>query len=150
MGKKTAQIFSIGYEGRSFEEYAELLTKNQVRLVCDLRRNPISRKPGFSKTKFQSRLAELGIAYSHFRDLGIESKLRQNLKSEADRTKLFKTYEKELPQKSESLVRLQDLLAEHKQIALTCFELDQGMCHRQCVASYLENKVSMKPEHIHG
>ena len=149
MVRETATIFSIGYEGRSFEEYAELLVENDVRLVCDLRRNPISRKPGFSKTKFQNRLSELDIAYSHFRDLGIESKLRQNLKSDADREKLFRVYAKELPKKSESLVRIQELLAEYRRIALTCFERDPSQCHRQCVASYLENKVAMKVEYIH-
>jgi len=42
-------LSTIGYEGRSLEGYLNLLIQGSVTLLCDVRRNPISRKYGFSK-----------------------------------------------------------------------------------------------------
>jgi hypothetical protein len=43
-------IVTIGYEGRSLEAFLNLLLQNSVTLLCDVRRNPLSRKYGFSKS----------------------------------------------------------------------------------------------------
>src|SRR5579872_1644265 len=42
-------LCTVGYEGRSLEGYLNLLLVNGVTLLCDVRRNPLSRKYGFSK-----------------------------------------------------------------------------------------------------
>ncbi|MFE5214053.1 MULTISPECIES: DUF488 domain-containing protein [unclassified Streptomyces] len=47
----------------------QLLARN-VRTVADVRLTPLSRKPGFSKTKLTGALAEAGIGYRHLRALG--------------------------------------------------------------------------------
>ena len=51
------KLWSIGYEGRTPEEFLDLLRKAGVTLVCDVRRNPISRKRGFSKGTLSRVLA---------------------------------------------------------------------------------------------
>src|SRR5690606_25501465 len=43
-------LFTIGYEGRTQEEYLALLGEAGVTLLVDVRRNPISRKKGFSRS----------------------------------------------------------------------------------------------------
>ena len=43
-------LFTIGYEGISLEEYLVRLLKNNVKVLVDVRNNPMSMKYGFSKT----------------------------------------------------------------------------------------------------
>jgi hypothetical protein len=44
-----AALHTIGYEGHSVESYLNALLQNGITILCDVRRNPISRKYGFSK-----------------------------------------------------------------------------------------------------
>jgi len=145
---KTKIIYTIGYEGISFESYVNQLLKHDVRLLCDVRKNPLSRKFGFSKGVLSRLLPKLGIEYLHISDLGIRSEMRQELNSAEDYKKLFRAYRKALPQKVESLQLLERLLKEHKRIALTCFEKEHHSCHRHCVSDYLENKRNIRIHHI--
>lgn len=146
--KKSAAIFTIGYEGRSFEAYANLLIENDVRVICDLRNNPLSRKFGFSKSAFEELLGQLNIGYYHLPELGIKSGIRQNLNAKDDYRRLFKGYRKSLETKSEALGTLIDFLAEYKRIGLTCFELDAECCHRHCVSDYLKSETKIAVNHL--
>lgn len=148
ISKKPIAIFTIGYEGRSFEAYANLLIKNDVRLICDIRNNPLSRKFGFSKSTFGELLSKLYIAYCHLPELGIKSELRQNLSADDDYERLFQAYRKLLITKSSNPLKLIDLLADYKKIGLTCFEYDAHYCHRHCVSDYLENKTKITAKHL--
>src|SRR5690606_13764328 len=44
-------LFTIGYEGISLEEYLNRLVRNNVHVLVDVRRNPLSMKFGFSKSQ---------------------------------------------------------------------------------------------------
>ncbi len=141
-------IYTLGYEGLSFERYANLLLRNDVRLLCDLRKNPLSRKFGFSKGILGRLLPKLGIAYLHLPDLGIKSEMRQQLNTADDYARLFSVYSDTLPQKKESLVLLETLLEMHERIALTCFEKAPHLCHRHCVSDYLEREHKIRIMHL--
>ncbi len=145
---KNKVIYTIGYEGISFESYLNQLLKHDVRLLCDVRKNPLSRKFGFSKGVLSRLLPKLGIEYLHIPDLGIRSEMRQQLNTEDDYAKLFKCYRKTLPQKVGSLQLLERLLKEHKRIALTCYEKEHNSCHRHCVSDYMEDKNNIRIRHI--
>ncbi len=134
-----SQLFTIGYEGRSIEVYLNLLIRGGVTLLCDVRRNAISRKYGFSKTTLERGCTGVGIRYEHLPDLGIESRRRRGLKTEADFKELFKTYEQTiLPNQGDALEIIRAWLESGESVALTCFELKAGQCHRHCVANALE------------
>jgi len=145
---KAKIVYTIGYEGLSFESYVNRLLKHDVRLLCDVRKNPLSRKFGFSKGVLSRLLPKLGIEYLHIPDLGIRSVMRQELNSPNDYAKLFRSYRKTLPQKTESLQLLERLFKEHKRIALTCYEREHHSCHRHCVSDYLEKKSDIRIRHI--
>ena len=51
-----SRLFTIGYEGRTLESYLNLLIREGTTLLCDVRRNAISRKYGFSKTTLETGL----------------------------------------------------------------------------------------------
>ncbi|MDP3279856.1 MAG: DUF488 family protein [Nitrosomonas sp.] len=142
------ELFTIGYEGLSFEKYINQLIFHDVHLLCDVRNNPLSRKFGFSKGMLSHLLPKFGIEYIHIPDLGIISENRNNLETKSDYMQLFKSYRNTLPQKKESLERLIGLFDQHKRVALTCFEKQYDSCHRHCVSEYLENMRDIKTIHL--
>lgn len=137
MGQPPA-LFTIGYEGRSLDEYLTLLRGAQVTLLVDVRRNPISRKKGFSKGPLSQACAAASIHYEHWPELGIASEKRKNLGTQSALDALFDEYAREyLPLQQESLVKLRVYLNEGQRVALTCFEREPERCHRHFVAEAL-------------
>lgn len=136
--KADAGLVTIGYESRSLEAYLNLLLKNSVTLLCDVRRNPLSRKYGFSKSTLSNACEGVGIHYHHLPELGIDSEDRRNLKTQADYDALFAEYERQsLPKQTEALAKIRGWVKQGERVALTCFELSPHQCHRHCVAEAL-------------
>lgn len=138
-------LVTIGYEGRSLEGYLNLLLKDSVTLLCDVRRNPLSRKYGFSKSTLRTACEGMGIRYEHLPELGIASEERRELNTQTDYDALFVVYEREtLPKQGEALAKIRDWIQkEHQRVALTCYEAQSCQCHRHCVAEALDRL--MKP-----
>lgn len=137
-GDKTV-LFTIGYEGISLEEYLVRLIKNDVKVLVDVRFNPLSMKYGFSKSQLKKYCSSLGIEYIHIPEVGIHSDQRQELNSQSDYDSLFVNYrEKNLTQTSKSQNEILNLLKQHKRIALTCFEANICQCHRKHLAEAIE------------
>lgn len=135
----TGALFTIGYEGRTQDEYLALLRGAGVTLLADVRRNPISRKKGFSKSTLAQGCAAVGIRYEHLPELGIASEKRKGLSTRADFAALFAEYERDwLPQQGTTLAKLRAWLDEGERVALTCFERAPGDCHRHCVAEAIK------------
>ena len=146
--KLNKSIVSIGYEGYSIDSYIEILVKNNVRVLCDVRKNPISRKPGFSKTSFAQVLENVNIKYYHFPQLGIPSNLRKELNNQEDYDSLFNFYEKNILQHNLQYVEeISSLLDNFGTTAILCFERDPKQCHRTRVIKRLlefrENDVKV-------
>ncbi|MBE2228563.1 MAG: DUF488 family protein [Ignavibacteria bacterium] len=124
-------LFTIGYEGNSIEKYLNKLILNDIKILIDVRRNPISMKYGFSKNQLKNYCNRLNILYLHFPQLGIESSKRTSLKTQDDYDLLFKEYENcMLPQNIDKLEEIIKLVNMHNSVAITCFEAFHGQCHR--------------------
>ncbi|MFC2131369.1 DUF488 family protein [Bacteroidota bacterium] len=124
-------LYTIGYEGISVEEYANKLIQHDIKLLCDVRKNPLSMKYGFSKNQLKYIVENVGIEYLHIPELGIHSDKRKNLESFEDYKLLFDDYkETVIPEQQESLKFIDKLVNDKKRIALTCFEADHHYCHR--------------------
>ena len=145
---KSKTLFTIGYEGITIEAYINKLIQNDIRLICDIRNNPISRKFGFSKTMLSNVLQEINIEYIHIPELGIVSEKRKELKGQADYETLFDEYKKTLPQKKVYIKKVFDLLCDKKRIALTCFEKDQNLCHRHIVGQFIKDNYAVRVVNI--
>jgi len=132
-------LFTIGYEGISLEEYLVRLLKNDVKVLVDVRNNPLSMKYGFSKSQLKKYCASLGIDYVHIPEVGIQSDQRQELNTQSDYDKLFAVYRKNNLSKTSSYQNeILKLLKQHKRIALTCFEANICQCHRKHLAEAIE------------
>lgn len=139
-------LYTIGYEGISVEKYFNKLILADVKVLCDVRKNPLSQKFGFSKTILQSICKAMGIKYIHIPELGIVSEKRRNLKSQKDYNQLFSSYiDTTLSSSQEHIETITMLLNRSKRIALTCFETHHCQCHRGTLAQY----ISELPEWNH-
>ena len=135
-----SQLFSIGYEGISLETYINKLVINDVHVLCDVRKNALSQKYGFSKNQLKKACEGVGIRYIHVPKLGIESDKRRELNTQKDYDALFEYYEKtSLKNNNEALQMVREIIKQEKRVALTCFEKNTLQCHRTRVANALLN-----------
>lgn len=144
-------LTTIGYEGHSLESYLGALLRAGVTLLCDVRRNPLSRKFGFAKRALASGCAAVGIRYEHLPSLGIASEQRRSLDTQDDYDALFEVYEREtLPHETRALATIAGWVRHGDRAALTCYEHLPGQCHRHCVGEALQSRYgeSFTPHHL--
>lgn len=142
-------LCTIGYEGRTLEDYLNRLIQAGVTILCDVRRNPLSRKYGFSKGTLSNACEGVGIRYEHLPELGIASEERRELHTQADYDALFVTYEREtLPKQPKALKTIRGWIEAGERVALTCFEKLPKQCHRHCVAEALEGLMQKTAVHL--
>lgn len=142
-------LMTLGYEKRSLEAYLNLLVAHGATLLCDVRRNPISRRYGFSKKALAGACREVGVEYVHLRALGIASAERKGLDAPGRREALFAQYRTDtLPRCDAELAQIAGWVQSGERVALTCFEREPGMCHRHCVSDHLSDALGM-PAGLH-
>lgn len=136
--KETASLSTIGYEGQSLERFLNTLLTGGVTLLCDVRRNALSRKYGFSKGTLSRGCEGVSIRYEHLPQLGIASDQRQALSTQADYDALFAEYRSSwLPTQADALQSISDWITGGARVALMCYEHLPDQCHRHCVADAL-------------
>ncbi|OQB04378.1 MAG: hypothetical protein BWY19_01205 [bacterium ADurb.Bin212] len=139
-GQQEKGLFSTGYEGKSVESFINGLIENNIKLLIDVRKNPLSMKYGFSKSQIINNLKHFNISYIHIPELGIESEQRKNLNDISDYERLFEKYETTtLARADKYLWQIKQLSDGYKRIAIMCFEADPQMCHRTRVLRKLVN-----------
>ncbi len=136
-------LFTIGYEGISLEEYLNKLILEDIKVLCDVRKNSLSMKYGFSKSQLKSACEGLGISYFHIPEVGINSDKRQELHCQSDYDLLFEEYNKTIiPETLSQQKQIIQLIKEYKRVAITCFEANICQCHRL----HLANAIMKHPD----
>ena len=149
VGKKTT-LYTIGYEGVSLEAYLNKLIMNDIKVLIDVRNNPLSQKYGFSKSQLMRYCENLGIEYIHIAEVGIISSYRQELKEQKDYDLLFDSYNKNtIPNTLLAQERILNILIEKQRIALTCFEANICQCHRKHLSEAITRLPGWKYELKH-
>lgn len=136
-------IYTIGYGGRSREELVELLQKNGVRTLVDVRLRPERASMGIqvkAKTAdkgIERMLTEAGIGYRSLIELG-------NIFLEFEN---WQELYRQLLETSGDLLtlRLSDL---PQPICLMCAEKLVSNCHRQQISEYLVNNKGADAVHL--
>ncbi len=144
-------LATIGYEGRSYEEYLNELLKSGISRLCDVRSRPLSRKWGFSKGLLSQGCRELGITYESFPELGIESRHRNGVSDRAAYDRLFALYEETtLFRCRDAVARITGWIERGERVALTCFERDSRDCHRSRLARAIVKAAAepLWPRHL--
>lgn len=141
-------LFTIGYEGKTVDEFLAELGEAGVELVIDVRAIAASRRPGFSKTSLAAGLAERGIAYLHLRALGTP-KAGRDAARKGRIAEMHAIFEEQLAT-PEAAVALEQAIeaAQDKRAALLCFEAEAGGCHRHVVAGRMMERQAFERHDI--
>jgi uncharacterized protein (DUF488 family) len=141
------KLFTVGYESTSIDQFVEFLAKKDIEIIVDVRKNPVSRKKGFSKNRLAQNLAEKGIEYMHLPSLGMPIEWRRKAKAKIiTRQKMFQEYTKKILPKERKDINLIRQLLREKNTCLLCFEADPSDCHRRNVSDEvrrLEKKLKV-------
>jgi uncharacterized protein (DUF488 family) len=133
-------IWTLGHSTRSVEETLRILAAGNIKLIADVRRFPGSRRyPQFNQEAMTAWLAEAGIAYRHFVDLGGRRTLRlAESPNTAWRVESFNAYA-DYMQSTEFLATLDQLIevAGETATAIMCSEALPHKCHRRLISDAL-------------
>ncbi len=131
------QLFTIGYEGVTIDSFVSSLLSNNIDCILDVRKLPLSRKPGFSKTELSRRLRITKIQYVHLADLGTPKPIREKLKSTHDYSTFFKKMDAYLANKKKSIEAAYNYVMKNT-CCLMCFERLSDQCHRKIIAKKIK------------
>jgi len=133
-------IWTLGHSTRTAEETLRILAAGSVKLIADVRRFPGSRRyPQFNQEALATWLAEAGIAYCHFVDLGGRRSTRlADSPNTAWRVEAFNAYA-DYMQSAEFLASLDQLVnvAQEVVTAIMCSEALPQKCHRRLISDVL-------------
>jgi uncharacterized protein (DUF488 family) len=127
-------LFTIGYEGKTPDEFLAQLQQARIELLIDVRAIAASRRPGFSKTALAASVRERGVDYVHFRPLGTPAAGREAARKGriADMRRI---YAGQLETPEAELAFEQALAAaSERRAALLCYEAEAAGCHRRMLA----------------
>lgn len=145
MPRDPGVIYTVGYEGRSTDDFLTLLRTERVDLLVDTRLRTGSRKRGFSRNALMTHLAGSKIDYMHDVALGTPPELM------AERRKAG-TYDLEVYadhfDANPAVLERTAAGVEGRVIALMCFELDPRVCHRSIVADRLARLTGRTVRHL--
>ena len=121
-------LFTIGYSGRSLDEFIALLEQYKITALCDVRSMPYSRRnPQFNRESLQQDLKSRNIDYVFLgEELGARSK---DPSSYVDGKAIYGKIA-ELPLFKQGLERIKLGMEKDYILALMCAEKDPLSCHR--------------------
>lgn len=137
-------VYTVGYEGTDIERFVATLKAAGITQLADVRAVALSRKKGFSKTKFSERLMAEGIEYLHVIGLGDPKPGR-----EAARAGRYEEFEKIYREHLRASVAERDMKILQSYVrkgptALLCFERDPVTCHRTIIAEKLASDLGVE------
>jgi len=133
-------LFTLGYQGLTQNEFAKLILDNGIKKIIDVRAVPLSRKKGFSKSKLESRLNEIGLEYEHIRSLGTPKAIREDFKLNGDFQEFSKLYLRAISNEKKTLDDLSSKVS-NSVCCLLCFEKAPSECHRSIVANEIVKRA---------
>ena len=135
-------FFTIGHSNRSIEAFVDLLREQQVELLADIRKFPMSRaNPQFNENTLRDSLHAFQIAYEHIAALGgLRSKARtlDIVINGFWANKSFHNYaDYALSDSFHAGLRHLIEVGHERRTAIMCSEAVWWRCHRRIVADYL-------------
>ncbi len=140
MAQNGITVFTIGFAKKSAREFFEILRREGVRKVVDIRLNNVSQLAGFTKKgDLEYFLREIaGIDYRHLPEMAPTKEILDGYKKKAIGWEEYeKRFSKSMADRQiEKLVNREEL--DHA--CLLCSEPKPDKCHRRLVAEYIRSK----------
>jgi len=140
-------IYTIGYSGKEFEDFLELLEENEVEKVIDIRSSNTSKhKAEFNGKVLSKRLEENDIDYEHRKELGVVYEVQQPyVNGYLDKEFLGQWYKWNVEENVDyELLELVEDIKDSGKTALMCMEKypipkedQKHYCHRHYLAKLL-------------
>jgi uncharacterized protein (DUF488 family) len=133
------EILTVGHSTHEAEAFIELLRRNGVEVLVDVRRFPSSRRmPWFNAGELAAALAEAEIEYVHLQELGGRRQPVPGSVNGAWRVGQFQGYADHMAtdEFAAGLGRLLEL-AGRRRTAVMCAEADWHRCHRRLLSDAL-------------
>lgn len=138
-GNAALTVFTIGHSTRPIGEFIDLLKRNGVETLVDIRTIPKSRhNPQYWHDALAASLADAGIAYTRLPGLGGRRRTSPDSVNTAWRNMSFRGYADHM-QTREFREALDDLIgiAQESPTAIMCSEAVPWRCHRSLVGDAL-------------
>ena len=135
-------FFTIGHSTRSIDEFVNLLSKAEVRLVVDVRTIPRSRtNPQYSSEALAEALSASRLDYEHIAALGGLRGRERDVPEDVNafwQNQRFHNYADHALSEDfhAGLIRLREL-GHATQCAIMCAEAVWWRCHRRIITDYL-------------
>ncbi|WLI90705.1 DUF488 domain-containing protein [Massilia sp. R2A-15] len=132
-------VCTIGHSNRALDDFVDLLKRNQIEHVLDVRTVPRSRhNPQFAQDALPDSLNAVGIAYTHLPGLGGLRHARADSPNTGWRNASFRGYADymQTPEFAENVERVAEL-ARFQRCVLMCAEAVPWRCHRSMIGDAL-------------
>ena len=153
ISEQVPRIWTIGHSTREIDDFVSLLKENGIKAVADVRMFPGSRRyPQFGREALANSLADAGIRYEHFPELGGRRKAKPDSKNTAWRNESFRGYADYMETEDfrKGIERLADIARQTGPtqppsstprvagVAIMCAEAVWWRCHRSLISDYLK------------
>jgi uncharacterized protein (DUF488 family) len=134
------RLYTIGHSTRSFADFLELLKREGVRHLIDVRAFPVSRRyPHFGKESLGESLPAASIRYSHFPGLGGRRKGLADSANVKWRNAGFRAYADYMnTSEFEAAMDRLAFSASESTCAVMCAEAVPWRCHRTLISDAAE------------
>ena len=126
--RSRAQLFTIGYQRLTPDQLLEIMEREQIDLVIDVRRRAFSRIPGWSGPALIPVIGR--EKYWHRPALGNHKNMTTPGWQMIDRVKADAAIEE-----------IKELLKEGKRVCILCLEPEYADCHRWMVSACISDNV---------
>ncbi len=141
-------VYTMGYQSCSVDGFFARLLRSGIRVIADVRANPISRKYGFARSSLNSIALKLGLEYRHFPGLGIPGAMRSGLKGLPSYQRLFDYYERDVICRRPMDIAELGALMRVNPTVLVCMESDARFCHRSRLAIAVSQLSGLAIRHL--
>lgn len=139
------KIFTIGFTKKDAKTFFELLQKNKIDLLLDIRINNVSQLAGFAKGNDLGYFINEILNAKYIHDTRF-APTKELLDSYRDKNINWLEYEKEFNKIIEDR-RIVDIFQDnyfknYERVCLLCSESEADKCHRRLIAEYLKENLS--------
>jgi uncharacterized protein (DUF488 family) len=140
------EIFTIGHSNHDLLDFLNILKRNRIQVLVDVRSDPYSRYASqFNKNDFQRHVEAAGITYRYSgNSIGGKPKdmslYTQSGSPDYDKLALTEAFQNEL----KAIVEL----AETKRVVIMCSEADPMSCHRERILAQVLRSWNVEVKHI--
>ncbi len=142
------RIFTIGFTKKSAEQFFDILQKNEIDLIADVRLNNKGQLAGFTKERdFKYFLSLFKIDFIHLINFAPTKGLRNSYHSDWN-YEIYKNNYIKLLNSRDAVTNLVKLNLPYNNICLLCSEPEADKCHRSVAAEEISKKLSLSVSHV--